>query len=89
MAKVLVTIKVFPDDIETDLKELLGKIKESLPEEYEVIRYREEPIAFGLKALVLYISIPEETAGGTETLEKTIKDIEGVSQVEVEMVTRI
>lgn len=89
MAKVLVGLKIFPEGLEVDLEDLTRRIGEKLPEDYKIVRRGEEPIAFGLKALKLYISIPEETEGGTDTLERIISEVEGVSQVEVEMVTRM
>ncbi|MET1159670.1 MAG: elongation factor 1-beta [Thermoprotei archaeon] len=89
MAKVLVIVKVFPEDINIDLTELRSKIEKNLPEGYEVKAHEEIPIAFGLKALRLYIIMPEIVEGGTETLENAISSVEGVSQVEVEVVHRI
>lgn len=89
MAKVLVGLRVLPEGVEVDLKELVGEIVKRLPSKYKLHQYGEEPIAFGLKALKLYISIPEETIGGTEELENIVKSVSGVSQVEVEMVTRM
>ncbi len=89
MAKVLVLLKVLPEDINIDLEELRERIAKALPEGYEIKGHDIEPIAFGLKALRLYIFMPEQTEGGTETLEKTVESVEGVSQVEVEAVHRI
>ena len=89
MARVLVVVKVLPTEIDIDLEDLKEKIKEKLPKEYEIKGYDIEPIAFGLKALRLYIFMPEEVEGGTEPLEKMIQEVEGVSQVEVETVHRI
>ncbi len=89
MAKVLVLLKVLPEDINIDLEELKEKIRNALPENYEIKGYDIEPIAFGLKALRLYILIPEYTEGGTDPLEKMVMNVEGVSQVEVEAVHRM
>ncbi len=89
MAKVLVLLKVLPEDINIDLEELKEKIRKALPENYEIKGYDIEPIAFGLKALRLYILIPEYTEGGTDPLEKMVMNVEGVSQVEVEAVHRM
>ena len=41
-----------------------------------------EPIAFGLKALNIKF-VMDEDLGSTETLEKTIEDLDNVSSVEV------
>jgi elongation factor 1-beta len=89
MAKVLVVVKVLPEDINIDLEELKDKIAKALPENYEIKGYETEPIAFGLKALRLVVVMPEITEGGTEPLEKTIMSVDGVSQVEVEAVHRM
>ena len=89
MAKVLVTLKVLPEDVETDLSAIVEEVRKRLPKDYELLSSGEEPIAFGLKALKLYVAIPEMTAGGTENLEEIVRSIKGVSQVEVEMVTRM
>jgi translation elongation factor aEF-1 beta len=48
----------------------------------------EEPIAFGLVALKLQISIPHEMAG-TDPVEQAISGVEGVQRVEVEMVSML
>jgi elongation factor 1-beta len=89
MARVLVILKVLPEDVEIKLEELEERIRKALPEGYEVKGYDIEPIAFGLNALRLYIFMPEQTEGGTEKLEETIASVPGVSQVEVEVVHRI
>jgi len=89
MARVLVVLKVYPTDIDIDLEALVEKIKGSLPNDYEVKGFEYEPIAFGLKALRLYIYMPENVEGGTDYLENTVASVEGVSQVEVELVHRL
>ncbi len=89
MAKVLAIIKVLPEGVEVDLEGLAKKVEEKLPEGYQLRGKDILPIAFGLNALRLYITLPEETEGGTEKLEELVKSIEGVSQVEVEAVTRL
>lgn len=89
MARVLVVMKILPEDINIDLEDLKERIKKKLPEGYELARHEIEPIAFGLKALRVYIIMPEITEGGTEPLEKLVSSIDGVSQVEVEVVHRL
>jgi len=89
VARVLVIVKVLPTDVDVNLDDLARKIAEKLPGDYEVKGYETEPIAFGLKALRLYIFMPEEVEGGTEPLERMISEVDGVSQVEVEAVHRV
>ena len=68
---------------ETDLEEIKSKISEKL----KVQDSKVEPLAFGLKALK--ILVVTEDKGGTDEIEKMIKEIEGVDSVEVENVTLI
>jgi len=89
MARVLVVLKVLPTDVDIDLDDLRRRIAEKLPVDYELKGYDIEPIAFGLKALRLYIFMPENIEGGTEPLENLIQNVDGVGQVEVEVVHRI
>ncbi len=89
LGKVMVLIRVFPESIDINLQELVKKIGESLPKEYNLVNYEEEPIAFGLKALNILITMPELKEGGTYELEQIISKIEGVSEIEVLKVTRM
>ncbi|RLE78461.1 MAG: elongation factor 1-beta [Thermoprotei archaeon] len=88
MARVLVLLRILPKDANITPDHLLGKIKEVLPEKYQIMRHQSEPIAFGLEALRMIVVIPEE-AGGTETLEQVISNVEEVSQVDVLSVSRV
>jgi translation elongation factor aEF-1 beta len=89
MAKVLVTMKIFPSDVETDLDMLKKKIEEALPGYASVYRFDEEPIAFGLVALIAHILLPEDRSGGMDEVESVLRGIEGVSQLEPQMVRRV
>ncbi len=89
MAKVAVLLKVLPSSVEIQPEQLLEKIKEVLPEGYKIEAHGEEPIAFGLKALKLVVSIPEQTEGGTSKLEEIIRQLDVVNEVEVEAVHRM
>ncbi len=89
MAKVLVVVSVYPSSTDIDLDKLVEKIKEKLPEGYEIARHDKVPIAFGLNALKLYFIIPEESEGGTSELEKLLQGIEGIEEIEVEAVHRL
>ncbi|RLF09146.1 MAG: elongation factor 1-beta [Thermoprotei archaeon] len=89
MAKVVVLLRVLPTDVDVDVEGLKEKIEKALGGGYTLQAYRVEPIAFGLKALKLRILMPEETEGGTSSLEEVIKGVEGVGEVEVEFVSRL
>jgi len=92
VAKVMVILRVLPSDVEVDVEGLKERIQMEIARlggGFALQSYRVEPIAFGLKALKLAIVMPEETEGGTYLLEEVIRGVEGVGEVEVEVVSRI
>jgi len=89
MAKVLFSIKIFPSDITTNLNQLKKKIEKELPIYASVYKFDEEPIAFGLTALIVHIIIPEEKPSGSDEVEKQLQNIDEISQIETVMVRRV
>lgn len=89
MAKVLLSIKVFPSDININLKELKSRLEKALPKEASIYKFDEEPIAFGLVALIAHVLIPEKGGINTEDIEKIIKSIDGVSEIQIISTRRI
>ena len=85
---VIAQLRVMPTDIDIDLGELMERIRTSLPENTEIEAYREDAIAFGLKALVINM-LMEDRAGGTTPIEEAILALDGVENVEVVGVTKI
>jgi translation elongation factor aEF-1 beta len=88
MANVMVSMKIFPEDVTIDLNQLREQIKKSLPQDVSVRKFAEEPIAFGLIALIAHILVPEEKSGEMEKVESAIKSIKGVSNIETFMMQR-
>ena len=89
MAQVVVTLKIMPQSPEIDLAELEKQAKEKIIEfcSSQEFKTQIQPIAFGLKALLIYF-VMEESKGSTEELENRIKELEGVESVEVPDVRR-
>lgn len=70
-----------PESIETNLEQLKEKIKEVI-ESFESGVFndtKEEPIAFGLKALIITMAMSENEE--SEAVEKALSEIEGISSV--------
>ncbi len=88
MGNVLVTIKIYPESIDSDRIKLRQEITEACKPPWRVLRIDDVPIAYGFNALRAHIEIPEDTPGGTEDLEQTIQKLPAVSQIEVELVRR-
>jgi len=88
VGRVAVVLKIYPEDVSTDLSRLVEDIKNSLPAGFNLEMWELEPVAFGIKILKVLITMPENIEGGTDPLEQLISSVPGVSQVEVEYVTR-
>lgn len=89
MARIVVSIKIFPSDITIDLNQLKKKIEKELPKYASVYKFDEEPIAFGLSALIAHIIIPEEKSGALDKVETQLHAIDEISQIETQMVRRV
>ncbi|MGC8997936.1 MAG: elongation factor 1-beta [Candidatus Bathyarchaeia archaeon] len=89
MGNVIISYKIFPTDITVNFEDLKKKIEASLPEFATIYGYGEEPIAFGLNALICAIKIPEDKSGVLEELEKRFEQISEISQVQTIMVRRV
>jgi elongation factor 1-beta len=88
MGSVLITYKIFPTDVVENFDDLKKKIEKCLPEFSSVEGYGEEPIAFGLKALLVQLKFPEDKTGILDELETKLAQVEGISQVQTLMVRR-
>jgi len=88
VGSVIVSYKIFPTDITVDFGDLKKKIEESLPTFASIYGYGEEPIAYGLKALIAHIKFPEDRTGVLEDVEKKLEGISEISQIQTVMVRR-
>jgi len=89
MARVLAAIKIFPNDANIDLNALKAKIQSSLPQGSTVQKFEEEPVAFGLVALIAYVVLPQDAAGQMDQVEESIRSVDQVSEIEVLRVGRV
>ena len=78
----IVKIKIMPISVETDLEEIKSKSKELVESQNgENISFEEEPIAFGLKAVIVTFYWNEEKE--LENLEKSLENMENVNSIQV------
>lgn len=89
MANVMASMKIFPSDISVDLKLLRTQIQEALPAGVTIHRFQEEPIAFGLVALIAQLIFPEEEGEKMERIEESLKNLKTVGEIQTLAVTRI
>jgi translation elongation factor aEF-1 beta len=88
MGAILVTYKVFPEDIVKDFDPLKAEIVKILPAAAKVEGWGEEPVAFGLVALLVQIRFPEDVMGIVDEFEVAMSNIKGVSQVQTFQIRR-
>ncbi len=88
MADVLVLMRIFPEDPDTELDKLLEDIRSKLPDGVKVRDHRVEEMGFGLHALLVAFTLPDAEGVG-EALEQTVRGVGGVSEISIEKVTRI
>jgi len=88
MGSVLVTYKIFPEDIVENFDDLKMKIQSIMPEFSAIEGYGEEPIAFGLKALLVQVKFPEDKTGLVDEFEEKLAKIPGISQAQTFNVRR-
>jgi len=88
MGEVVATIKLMPDSPDIDIAKIKVEVEKSIPEEAELHKIEEEPIAFGLIALNVMVVVGD-IEGGTEKVEEALSKIENVGSVEVVDVRRL
>jgi len=86
MKKIIMSIKIFPSDNDVSLDKILEEIRKNFPTE-EILYSSREPVAFGVDALLIDITAPEEE-GISQAFEERIKAISGVGEVYIEGVRR-
>lgn len=85
MGKVVAVLRVMPESVEVDLNALKAAMKKKVPGIQDV---REEPIAFGLKAIKLAVVVGDDE-GGTDAIEQALASVPGVASAETTDVNRM
>jgi len=88
MEEVAAQIKIMPSGPDVDLKDLITRIESQVAQYGRIHSCEVQPIAFGLKALLITV-IVEDKEGGTEALEASLSALNAVESVRVVAVTRM
>ena len=89
MGKVMVSMKIFPSDIISDMKGFQENIRKTLEGKATIYKFDEEPVAFGLVAVVAHVVMPEDIEGRMDEVEQLLKNLNGVSEVQVLVSRRV
>ncbi len=82
MARLSLRAKILPTGTEIDLDDIAKKITSSLTGDIVLSKYVKEPLAFGLYFLNAEFSL-DDKEGQMDSLENTVRSIEGVGEFEV------
>jgi elongation factor 1-beta len=84
MAKAIITFKIMPESPEIDLEPIKKKAEEIAKKNGAIgqMQVKEEPIAFGLKAIILMAMYTVE-GGNFDMIAEEMKSIENVHSAEV------
>jgi|TARA_B110000014_G_scaffold256527_1_gene239728 elongation factor 1-beta len=88
MAKLLLVIKILPTGTEINLDELTNSVKQNLKDGIELKQSVIEPLAFGLEFIKAQFVL-DDAEGQMESLETSIKSVDGVSEFEVLNMSRM
>ena len=82
MARILLVVKILPTGTEVNLEELVNGIKSNLKDGIELTKFEKEPLAFGLEFIKAQFTL-NDAEGQMESLENSVRTVEGVSEFEV------
>lgn len=86
MGSVAVTFRIMPEEADTDLEAIKARVRKALGGSLRDLK--EEPVAFGLRAIVA-IAVVSDAAGGSDRLEQSLAAVPGIGSVETIDVTLV
>jgi len=82
LARLSLRAKILPTGTEINLDEIAKKINSTLKEGITLSKYTKEPLAFGLYFLNAEFAL-DDKEGQMDSLENTVRAIDGVGEFEV------
>ena len=87
MSRLVARVKILPSEAETNLDDIINKLKSNIQNAMGLERFGKEPLAFGIYSLICDFTLNDEE-GQMDSLEDYIKKTEGVSEIQVLNISR-
>ncbi len=89
MGELIAVFKIMPESPDTDLESIEKRVKDAVPDGVTFEGSETQPVAFGLKALMVTVRMEDSEDISVDDLEEEISNIGGVESVSVTDVGRI
>jgi len=87
MTLLVARIRILPAEADSDLEDVVQRLKSMNSDGIQMVAHAKEPIAFGLEGIVGDF-VMEDQAGQMDRLEEFIRNTDGVGEIEVINISR-
>jgi elongation factor 1-beta len=84
MGDVAIIYRIMPEGADVDIERMQDAVRDVIPESAKLEGMMVKDVAFGIKAVLMRVVIPDKVGGGIpDLIEKKVQEIEGVASIEV------